>query len=236
MDSLLEIAAKRSLAVVEDAAQAHGASYQGRRVGGLAHAAAFSFYPSKNLGAFGDGGAVTTADPDIAGRVRLLRNGGQSSRYRHETAGVNSRLDELQAAVLSVRLKHLDADNERRREIAARYTAAVGGVPDVSGVAAKDDEGHSHHLYVVLADDRDAVAEHLARHGVATAVHYPTPIHLQPAFGGPGRSGEHPIAEAAARRVLSLPLYPELTDGEVNEVCAAVQCLDMRSGSEPALE
>ncbi len=221
LDPILAVARAHGLAVVEDAAQAHGARYRGQRVGGLADAAAFSFYPSKNLGAFGDAGAVTTHDPAIAERVRRLRNGGQSARYRHETLGVNSRLDELQAAILAVRLRHLDADNARRRAIAARYTAALAGAPGITPPAAAADCEPVFHLYVVRAADRDALAAALAARGVETAVHYPTPIHRQPAYAARG-IGPLPRAETAAAEVLSLPIFPELTDAEVDAVCAAL--------------
>jgi len=223
MDPILAVARARGLAVVEDAAQAHGASYRGRRIGTLADAAAFSFYPSKNLGAFGDGGAVTTDDPDVAARVRRLRNGGQTTRYNHVERGVNSRLDELQAAILSVRLRHLDADNARRRAVAARYDAALAGVPEVVGPAPAGDSLPVFHLYVVRSPDRDGLAGRLAAAGIGTAVHYPTPIHLQPAYGGAARAGELPVAEAAAESVLSVPIYPELDEAEVAAVAGALE-------------
>lgn len=223
LDPILAVARAHGLAVVEDAAQAHGARYRGRRVGGLADAAAFSFYPSKNLGAFGDAGAVTTPDAAVAERVRRLRNGGQSARYRHDELGVNSRLDEIQAAVLGVRLHGLDADNARRRAIAAAYTSALGGTGGgaiITPFVAPDVEP-VFHLYVVRAADRDAVAAALAARGVETAVHYPTAIHRQPAYAGRG-IGPLPHAERAAAEVLSLPIYPELTDDEVRAVCTAL--------------
>lgn len=224
MGAILAVARAHGLAVVEDAAQAHGARYQGQRVGALGDAAAFSFYPSKNLGAFGDGGAVTTDDPALAERVRRLRDGGQSSRYRHEVQGVNSRLDEIQAAILAVRLAHLDADNARRRQIAARYSAALSsrGDADISPPTVADDVEHVFHLYVVRTAERDRLAAALAQAGIGTAVHYPTPIHLQPAYGGAARAGEFPAAERAAEEVLSLPIYPELTDAEVETVATAL--------------
>jgi len=228
MDAILAVARPRGLAVVEDAAQAHGARYRGHRAGALADAAAFSFYPSKNLGAFGDGGMVTTDEPAIASRVRLLRNGGQSARYRHEIMGVNSRLDELQAAILGVRLRHLDADNARRRAIAARYTAALAGVPGVASPAVAPEVEPAFHLYVVRAADRAATAARLDAAGIETAVHYPTPIHRQPAYAHLGDSGDPPRlpeAERAAAEVLSLPIYPELSDAEVAAVADALAAL-----------
>jgi dTDP-4-amino-4,6-dideoxygalactose transaminase len=219
---IMDLARQHSLAVVEDAAQAHGARYHGERVGGLADAAAFSFYPSKNLGSYGDGGAVTTNHADIAERIRMLRNGGQSTRYRHELVGVNSRLDELQAAILSVRLRHLEADNARRRVIAARYSEALVGSTTVVAPWVAIDAEPVFHLYVVRTADREALARRLVDADVGTAVHYPTAIHCQPAYGGPAARGAFPIAEQAADEVLSLPIYPELTDSEVDAVCAAL--------------
>jgi dTDP-4-amino-4,6-dideoxygalactose transaminase len=219
---LVELARDRGLALVEDCAQCHGATYRGQPAGTFGQLAAWSFYPSKNLGAFGDGGAVTTDDPALAERLRLLRNGGQPARYRHEILGVNSRLDELQAAILRVRLRHLPADNARRRAIAGRYTAALpAGAPLVGPWVAADVEP-AWHLYVVRAPDRDALAARLAADGVETLVHYPTPVHLQPAYGGPARRGELPSAERAADEVLSLPNFPELTDPEVDTVARAL--------------
>jgi len=225
MDVILAVARARGLAVVEDAAQAHGASYRGRRVGGLGDAAAFSFYPSKNLGAYGDGGAVTTDDPAVAERVRLLRDGGQSRRYRHEIQGVNSRLDELQAAVLAVKLAQLDDDNARRRAIAARYAEALATQQELRPLKVADEVEHAFHVYVVRAVGRDSVAERLAEAGVGTAVHYPTPIHLQPVYGGSARRGECPVSEQAADEVLSLPTYPELTDAELDTITGALKAL-----------
>lgn len=226
MAPLLEIARERQLLVVEDCAQAHGARYRGQPVGTLGHAATWSFYPSKNLGAFGDGGAVTTDDAAIAERARLLRDGGQPARYQHDMLGVNSRLDELQAAILRVRLRHLDADNARRWVIAQRYTAALAGAADVQPPWVAEDSHHVYHLYVVRSPRRDALAARLAAGGVSTAVHYPTPIHCQAAYGGPAASGSHPAAERAAAEVLSLPMFPELTDAEVAAVCAALASSD----------
>jgi dTDP-3-amino-3,4,6-trideoxy-alpha-D-glucose transaminase len=230
VDRLLALAAPRGIAVIEDAAQAHGARLGGRMAGSLARAAAFSFYPSKNLGAFGDAGAVATGDASLAERVRRLRDGGQRSRYEHVEAGVNSRLDEVQAAILSVRLASLDEDNRRRAAIARRYDQALpGGV--VHGGADGPDVQSAHHLYAVRTPRRDALADHLAAHGVATAVHYPMPLHRQPAFGRPAVS--LPSAEAAAAEVLSLPMFPELSDDEVERVAAAVAAYAPAAGTVP---
>ncbi len=222
MAPILDFARRHGLAVIEDAAQAHGARYQGRRVGSLGHAAAFSFYPTKNMGAFGDAGMVTSSDPEVARRVRLLRDGGQSTRYCHELLGVNSRLDELQAAVLLLRLEHLEADNARRQTIAALYAASLAGQDAVRPPWGADDCEHVYHQFVVRSGERECLAAGLAARGIETAIHYPTPIHLQPAFGGEARRGECPQAERAAREVLSLPIYPELGDEEIATVAKAL--------------
>ncbi len=222
MAPILAFARRHGLAVIEDAAQAHGARYRGQRVGSLGDAAAFSFYPTKNLGAFGDAGMVITSDPEIARRLRMLRDGGQSDRYRHELVGVNSRLDELQAAVLLVRLGRLEEANARRRAIAARYAQALAGQGAVTPPWIAPDSEPVYHQFVVRCRLRQRLAAELAARGVGTAIHYPTPIHLQPAFGGAGRRGEFPAAERAAEEVLSLPVYPELSDAEVAHVAGAL--------------
>jgi dTDP-4-amino-4,6-dideoxygalactose transaminase len=221
---MLEIAARHGIPLVEDCAQCHGARYGEAPIGTLGAAAAWSFYPSKNLGAFGDGGAVTTDDPAIAERVRLLRNGGQPTRYAHDILGVNSRLDELQAAILRVRLRHLAADNARRASIAARYSAALAKADPAMIVAPWVAPGVTPvwHLYVVRTPDRAGLAARLAAAGIATMVHYPTPVHCQRAYGGLAARGSLPEAERAADEVLSLPIYPELTDEEIGVVCGAL--------------
>lgn len=228
MAPLLNIAARHGVPVVEDCAQCHGARYRGNPIGTLGAAATWSFYPSKNLGAFGDGGAVSTDDPTVAQRVRLLRDGGQSARFQHDMCGVNSRLDELQAAVLRVRLRHLVEDNDRRRAIAARYTAALAEADHADLMAAPwvaPDVDPVWHLYVLRTPNREWLAAQLAATGIATAVHYPTPIHCQLAYGGPAARGTLPVVERVADEVLSLPIYPELTDDEVAAVCAALMRL-----------
>jgi dTDP-4-amino-4,6-dideoxygalactose transaminase len=204
--------------VIEDAAQAHGATYGGTRVGGHGRTACWSFYPGKNLGALGDGGAVTTDDDALAASLRLLRNYGSSRKYVHERAGVNSRLDEVQAAALRVKLRHLDAWNDRRRHIAARYTAALSGVVTTPVVA--DGVEPVWHLYVIRTPDRDGVARRLAERGVETLVHYPTPPHRQPAFSGVPY--DLPVADTLAAEVLSLPMGPHLSDADVDAVIDAV--------------
>jgi dTDP-4-amino-4,6-dideoxygalactose transaminase len=225
MDPLLELARARGIAVLEDACQAHGTLHRGRPVGTLAGErgiGALSFYPTKNLGALGDGGAVLVNDPVLATRLRQLRNGGQTSRYRHESFGVNSRLDELQAAILRVGLRHLPAWTARRRALAALYLqelAATGlGLPREQPYARA-----VYHLFVVRHPRRDAFASALAELGIGTLVHYPVPLHLQPAFADPAGPPRLPVAEQACAAILSLPLYPELTDAQALRVAAAVR-------------
>jgi dTDP-4-amino-4,6-dideoxygalactose transaminase len=209
--------------VVEDCAQAHGARLRGRPAGTMGALGAFSFYPTKNLGALGDGGAVTTGDDTLAHRLRLLRQYGQTDRYAHAIAGVNSRLDELQAAILRAKLGGLAAANERRREIAAAYTAALEGTA-VRPLAQLADRDHVFHLYVVRAPDRDAFQERLREAGVATIVHYPTPIHRHPPYAGlAGGPVALTVSEQLAAEVVSLPIYPELTDDEVAHVADAAR-------------
>ena len=226
MDSLQRIASTRGLWLVEDAAQAHGASSNGRKAGVLGDAAAWSFYPTKNLGALGDGGAVTTNDPDVADRVRVLRNYGSRTKYVNEIRGVNSRLDELQAAVLRLKLPLLNGWNERRRRVAKRYIEGLRGTaltlpstpPGVDPVW---------HLFVVRSDARDRLREHLTKNGVQTLIHYPIPPHLQAAYADLGYSvGAFPIAERLHHEMLSLPIGPHLTDGQVRDVIAAVRSFD----------
>jgi dTDP-4-amino-4,6-dideoxygalactose transaminase len=226
MDPMLALARERGLAVLEDACQAHGALYRGRPVGTLAGepgVGALSFYPTKNLGALGDGGAILVNDPALASRLRQLRNGGQSDRYRHEQPGVNSRLDEIQAAFLRVGLRHLPAWTERRRALAELYVRGLEG----SGVEPLREQPYAravHHLFVVRHPRRDALAEALRARGVGTLVHYPIPLHLQPAFAFlGGRRGDLPVAEKATGEILSLPLSPELRDEQAHTVVEAVR-------------
>ncbi|GAA4357378.1 DegT/DnrJ/EryC1/StrS family aminotransferase [Microbacterium rhizosphaerae] len=220
MDSLSAITRRYGLLLIEDAAQAHGAQRAGRRAGGWGHAAAFSFYPTKNLGGLGDGGAITTDDDDLAARIRMLRNYGSAQKNVHELAGVNSRLDELQAAVLRVRLPHLDTENERRRAIARRYSERLRAAALV--LPAEATAGHAFHLYVVRSPERDRVRGAMRAAGVETAVHYPTPPHLQPAYAELAGSSL-PIAERLAAEVLSIPLHPAMSDAQVDRV-AEVLC------------
>jgi dTDP-4-amino-4,6-dideoxygalactose transaminase len=225
MDPILALARERKIAVLEDACQAHGALYKNRPVGTLAGLGALSFYPTKNLGALGDGGAVLVDDPTLATKLRQLRNGGQRDRYRHEIPGVNSRLDELQAALLRVGLKHLAAWTERRRALAELYLKELEG----AGLRLPREQPYAWavwHLFVVRHPRRDALRAALEERGVFTLIHYPIPLHLQPAFAPlGGRPGDLPVVEQAAREILSLPLYPEITDEQAGAVVAAVRSL-----------
>jgi dTDP-4-amino-4,6-dideoxygalactose transaminase len=223
VDTIREVAVPYGLKVIEDAAQAHGALYKGRPAGSLADAAGFSFYPGKNLGAMGDGGAVTTDDDALADRLRVLRNYGSRVKYYNEVKGFNSRLDELQAALLRVKLPRLGAWNARRKEIAARYLAALEGAPDLTPPFVAPGADPVWHLFVVRHPRRDELQKHLAARGVGTLIHYPVPPHLQQAYAELGRApGSYPFAERDAREVLSLPIGPHLSDEEIEHVCSAV--------------
>ena len=223
MDPILACAREHGIPVVEDACQAHGARYKGRAAGTLGACGALSFYPTKNLGALGDGGAILVGDGELADRLRRLRNGGQSDRYRHEEPGINSRLDELQAAVLRVGLRHLPAWTARRRELAAFYRRELEGTGVVLPVERHRVEP-VHHLFVVRHPHRDALMAALREREIGTLIHYPIPLHLQPAFASLGGApGALPVVEKAAGEILSLPLYPELTDGQAEAVVAAVR-------------
>ena len=221
MEPILAFARERGLLVIEDAAQAHGAEHAGSRAGSLADAAAFSFYPTKNLGALGDGGAVVTNDDGIAERARLLREYGEDERYHSVLHGSNSRLDPLQASVLLVGLDRLEGWNARRRELAAFYLDALHGAE--LSLPADDPHGrHAFHLFVVLAARRDELRGRLAERGIETLVHYPRAVHQHPAYASLARPGLLERSERLAAEALSLPLYPELTDAEAEAVAAAV--------------
>jgi dTDP-4-amino-4,6-dideoxygalactose transaminase len=214
MDPILEIAKEHGLIVIEDACQAHGARYKGRRVGSLGDAAAFSFYPTKNLGAYGDGGMVVTSDPSIADRLHLLRNLGQSEKYYHQIKGYNHRLDTMQAAILNAKLPHLDGTNASRRHSANLYNQLLNPLVEVPIQSPWAE--HVYHLYVIQTENRDELQSHLEESGIATAIHYPIPIHLQPAYKEFGYElGDFPITERFAGRILSLPMYPGITDVDV---------------------
>lgn len=222
MDAILAFARARGLAVVEDAAQAHAAEYRGRRTGNLADAAAFSFYPTKNLGALGDAGAVVTNSATVADHARLLRNYGERRRYESVLAGTNSRLDELQAAILSVKLRRLDGWTERRRAIAHQYREAFAQTP-LGLPAAPDERLHSFHLFVVETVARDEFRAQLDQAGVGTLIHYPVPVHRHPAYTHLDRQpGQLSVSERLSSTIVSLPLYPELSDAEVEAVTTSV--------------
>lgn len=218
MPALGALAARHGLAIVEDCCQAHLATAAGVPVGTAGHAGAFSFYPTKNLGALGDGGAIVTGDGALAARLRRLRNGGQRDRYHHDEAGLNSRLDEIQAAVLRARLPRLRGWTDRRRALAARYRAQL---PAGAAPVAMRDPGHVYHLFPVRLAARDALAAHLAAAGIGTLVHYPVPLSAQPAFA-PWNPPPCPTASAAATQLLSLPLHPRLADADVDRAAGAV--------------
>lgn len=226
MDALNAFAARHHLLVVEDAAQAHGATWRGKRVGGLSAAGCFSFYPGKNLGAFGDGGAVATNDAALAEKLRLLRNYGSTNKYLHDLPAGNSRLDSIQAAVLNVKLAFLEDWNRNRFRAACRYTDGVQGLKEieVSVFDRNNPEGHVFHLYVIRSPRRDELLAHLAKAGVAVGIHYPVPIHLHRAYAylGLGR-GSCPVAEKLADEILSLPMFPEITDQQIDTVIQGIR-------------
>jgi dTDP-4-amino-4,6-dideoxygalactose transaminase len=231
MAPILDLARRRRLIVIEDACQAHGARDHGRRVGSLGHAAAFSFYPSKNLGACGDGGMVVTNDGDAAKALKLLRNYGQAQKYFHLVRGYNRRLDTLQAAVLRIKLTHLDVWNDARRCRAALYGRLLHQA--VLTPAETDDAERVWHLYVIQASARDRLQAYLGAQGIATGIHYPTPIHLQPAYRDLGyHRGSFPVTERVADSILSLPMYPELPLSAIEEVADAVCAFVATGGAE----
>ena len=229
MDALCRIAGEHDLLLIEDAAQAHGAVYRGRRVGSFGQLACFSFYPAKNLGAFGEGGAVVTDDRQLADRVRRLRDHAQQGPHNHVELGHNARMEGIQGAVLAVKLRHLDAWNEARRRNARRYRQLLADVPAVRLPAAPMPEAHVWHLFVVLVSgaDRDGLPARLRRQGVASGVHYPTPVPLQPAYAHLGyKPGDFPVAEDVMQRCLSLPMFPEMTQEQIIHAARVLQdCL-----------
>jgi dTDP-4-amino-4,6-dideoxygalactose transaminase len=220
MPAILAVAERHSLAIVEDCCQAHLATCAGRPVGSYGTAAAYSFYPTKNLGALGDAGALTSADADVAARARRLRNGGQSERYRHAEFGVNSRLDEIQAAILRERLAHLPAWTSERQRLARRYRETLAGIETIE-VPPECDPGHVYHLFPILSTARDELQEHLRERGIETLVHYPIPITRQGAVASQ-QPQQCAVADRVTRQVLSLPLYPSLPDGAIDAVAAAI--------------
>jgi dTDP-4-amino-4,6-dideoxygalactose transaminase len=222
MDPILEVARKHNLVVIEDAAQAHGAKYKGRSAGSIGDIACFSFYPAKNLGAYGEGGAVTTSNPEYARTIRMLRDWGQDHKYHHLLHGYNYRMEGFQGAILRVKLRHLESWTETRRAIVKTYNERLAGA-DVVRPTEMPWARHVYHLYTLRADNRDALHAALLNEGIQTGIHYSTPVHLQPAYAALGYGpGSFPESEKAAREVLSLPLYPELSDSQIEDVAKAV--------------
>jgi dTDP-4-amino-4,6-dideoxygalactose transaminase len=222
MEKIMAVAEKHNLPVIEDAAQAHGAELKGKRAGSWGILGCFSFYPTKNLGCYGDGGAVTTNDKELYDRLLMLRNYGQEKRYHNSIKGINSRLDELQAAVLRVKLAHLDEWNDKRRQVAAWYDEELGGIC----VCPKEKPGgrHVYHLYVIRTTDRDGLAAGLEKENITALMHYPIPVHLQVAYEDLGyRRGDLPLTEVTVGRILSLPMHPAVTREGVRYVSGKVQ-------------
>ncbi len=223
MDPVVKIARSAGLKIIEDACQAHGALYKDRRAGSLGDAAAFSFYYSKNLGAYGEGGFITTSDDDLAAKIRMIRDHGSNRRYYHDLIGFNARLDELQAVVLRAKLPHLDEWNTRRRQHAQKYCQLLKGTPAVTPVEL-DGNQPVYHMFVIQAPARDDLQNHLKEKGIGTGIHYPVPIHLQKSMGFLGyKPGDLPVTEAVVGKVLSLPMFAELTDTQIEEVCSAIK-------------
>jgi len=227
MTAIYEVASRHDLFVIEDAAQAHGASSTASNVGGRGRIAAYSFYPTKNLGAYGDGGAVVAEDADVIERVKLLRQGGHLPGLQAKTAGRSSRLDEIQAAVLSVKLRHLNRWNLRRKDIARQYDEALRDVTGLAIPFARESSVHVYHLYVIQHLMRDQLRAHLERNGIETQIHYPFLLHQQPLFRHKA-TRMLPVAEEVGRRILSLPLYPQLTDNEVQRVIDGVRRFEFK--------
>ncbi|MEX2159804.1 MAG: DegT/DnrJ/EryC1/StrS family aminotransferase [Dehalococcoidia bacterium] len=230
MAPILRICRERGLRVIEDACQAHGAEYDGRRTGTLGDIAAFSFYYAKNLGAYGEAGIVVTNDRALATKVQMLRNHGSKDRYHHAMLGINSRLDEIQAAILRVKLPRLEEANTRRRTWATEYAQRLGDMTDIKLPTERPEARHVYHLFVIETPRRDALRDWLSERGIETGVHYPVPLHLQEACAHLGyRQGSFPHAESAAKQVLSLPMYPELTGDQVSYVCQSIRDFFQRS-------
>ena len=225
MDSILELAGRYKLIVVEDACQAHGAEYfsqkenRWRKAGSMGHAAAFSFYPGKNLGACGEAGAATTNNEEIAKKIRMLRDHGQSKKYYHDVEGYNGRLDSIQAGILSVKLRHLADWNQQRREVAQRYDKILSSVPGVVTPYTPESSRAVYHLYVVRVQDRTGLQKHLSEAKIDTGIHYPVPLHLQKAYANYGYGpGDFPVTERVASEIVSLPMYPQLGEHQQSEI------------------
>ncbi len=224
MDPILEVAKKHNLPVLEDACQAHGALYKGKKAGTMGIAGCFSFYPGKNLGAFGEAGAVVTDDEELAKKIKVLRDHGQPQKYHHDVIGWNARMDGIQGAVLSVKLKYLDKWNEARRANAKKYDKLLAGVSEIRLPVEKDYARHVYHLYALRDPKRNALMTFLGEKGVATGIHYPVPLHMTKAYEYLHlKPGSFPVAELAASEFVSLPMFPELTDDQISYVCQCVK-------------
>ena len=224
MDPILEIARARGLYVIEDAAQAHGAEYKGRRAGSFGDAGCFSFYPGKNLGAFGEAGAVVTDNDELQEKIRVLRDHGQTRKYHHTMVGWNCRMDGIQAAVLSIKLRHLEKGNELRRSHAAQYDRALEGLEEIVTPYKDPHARHVYHIYAIRVRERDEVIQRLGEMGIACGIHYPVPVHLQEAYSNLGyEAGSFPIAEQVAKEFVSLPMFPELTPAQIDMVAEGVR-------------
>jgi dTDP-4-amino-4,6-dideoxygalactose transaminase len=224
MDPILEIAKKRNLIVIEDACQAHGSQYKGKRAGSMGTIGCFSFYPGKNLGAYGEGGAVVTQNEEIANKIRMIRDHGQAKKYYHDMEGYNGRLDAIQAGVLRIKLKRLGGWNESRRQNAQYYNELLSPIKGVTVPQEADGCRHVYHLYVILVDDRGGLQKYLNDKGVGTGLHYPVPLHLQKAYSNHGyKEGDFPVTESVAKRLLSLPMFPELTKSQIEYVAQNIK-------------
>ena len=224
MDPILEISKKKSLVVIEDACQAHGSLYKGKKAGSMGLVGCFSFYPGKNLGAYGEGGAVVTQSEDIANKIRMIRDHGQAKKYYHDMEGYNGRLDAIQAGVLRIKLRRLPAWNEARRRNAQYYNELLSMIKGVTVPKEADGCRHVYHLYVILVDDRDGLQKYLNEKGVGTGLHYPVPLHLQKAYAYKGyKEGDFPVTESVAKRLLSLPMFPELTRAQIEYIADCIK-------------
>lgn len=236
MDPILHIANRYGLAVIEDACQAHGARYKGKRAGSMGNAAAFSFYPGKNLGAYGDGGIVVTNDAKIDAKLRMLRNYGQREKYHHIMKGFNRRLDTLQAAVLRTKLPHLDDWNSARRKNAYRYNQLLAGIEGIITPSEAINVEAIYHLYVIRTNNRAELQKHLTNHKISTGIHYPVPIHMQEAYADLGyKKGDFPVTERYASEILSLPMYPELPTESIDYVVETLAEFMAETKSEAAV-
>jgi dTDP-4-amino-4,6-dideoxygalactose transaminase len=227
MDPIMELAKKYNLKVIEDAAQAHGAEYKGKKVGSIGDVACFSFYPGKNLGAYGDAGMITTNNEEIDKKVKLLRNHGRiTKKYEHEIEGYSSRLDNLQAAILRVKLKYLNNWNDSRRNNAKKYNKLLNNTAGIITPYEADYAKHVYHLYVIRTEERDKLREELKSKSIATGIHYPIPLHLQPAYNYLGhKKGDFPITEKASQEIISLPMFAELSDEQIEEIVELIKIL-----------